>query len=117
MDTIDRILLRAANGERVVVDPADVYLLEAVDGATHVRGRSATPMVDVRELHEVAPLFEPFGFLRVHRELAVNLRRVALVRPRPTSRDWELKMEPPVNRIVPISRDRLEDLWQAFGSD
>ena len=117
MHTIDRILFRTANGERVVVDPADIYLLEAVDGATHVRGRSATPMVDVRELHEVAPLFEPFGFLRVHREFAVNLRRVTLVRPRSSGRDWELKMEPPGNRIVPISRDRLDDVWQAFGMD
>jgi hypothetical protein len=49
--------------------------------------------------------------LRVHREYAVNLRRVALIRPRPSGRDWELKMEPPVNRVIPIAREGLEDLW------
>jgi DNA-binding LytR/AlgR family response regulator len=55
-------------------------------------------------------------FLRVHREYAVNLRRVALIRPRPSGRDWELKMEPPVNRVIPIARESLEDLWAAFAS-
>ena len=117
MAGIDRVLLRTASGERVVVDPADVYLLEADDGATRVRGRSATPIIDIRELHEVAPLFEPFGFLRVHREFAVNLRRVARLRPRAGGRDWELKIQPPVNRVIPVSRGNLDDLWAALGSD
>jgi DNA-binding LytR/AlgR family response regulator len=72
------------------------------------------PITDVRELGEVTPLFAPHGFLRVHREYAVNLRRVALIRPRPSGRDWELKMEPPVNRVIPIARESLEDLWAAF---
>jgi hypothetical protein len=80
-----------------------------------LRGRSRDPITDVRELGEVAPLFAPHGFFRVHRECAVNLRRVALIRPRPSGRDWELKMEPPVNRVIPIARESLEDLWAVLG--
>ena len=43
-----------------------------------------------------------------------NPRRVALIRRRDVGRDWELRMAPPVNRVVPIARDRLASLWAAF---
>ncbi len=47
----------------------------------------------------------------------VNLRRVRAIRRRPTGDDWELKLEPPVNRVLPISRSHLEEVWKAFGED
>ncbi len=115
MVTVDRVLLHTSDGDRIAVDPSEVYLLEADQGSTRVRQRSKTAVVDVREIGQVAELFAPYGFLRVHREWAVNLRRVALLRLREGRRDWELKMAPPVNQLVPISRDRLGELWAAFG--
>lgn len=115
MSTVDRVLLRTSDGERIAVDPSEVYLLEADRGNTRVRQRSKTALVDVREIGQVAELFAPYGFLRVHREWAVNLRRVASIRLREGGRDWELKMAPPVNQLIPISRDRLDELWAAFG--
>jgi hypothetical protein len=30
-------------------------------------------------------------------------------------RDWEVKLEPPVNAVLPISRDRLAALRKALG--
>lgn len=30
-------------------------------------------------------------------------------------RGWEVKLDPPVNRVVPVSRRRVADLWQSFG--
>ena len=52
----DRILLNLADGLRRVVDPEDVYYLEAEGGETRVRLRSAKSLVDVRELREVLPV-------------------------------------------------------------
>lgn len=116
--TLDRVLLHVRRGSRVVkraVDPADVYFLEAEGGDTLVRLRSARRLRDVRRLAEVAPLFEPFGFLPIHRAFAVNLRRVRELRLRDDGPDWEVKLEPPVNRVLPVARGELARLEAAFG--
>jgi DNA-binding LytR/AlgR family response regulator len=66
--------------------------------------------IGVRPIREVAPLFEPVGFVRVHREHAVNIGRIRLLRLQADGRDWELKLEPPVNKVLAIARDRLAGL-------
>ena len=113
--TPHRIVIHISRSEQRVLDPDDVYYLRARGGETEVRLRSRTPLVDVRPIGEVAPLFEAFGFVRTHREHAVNLCRIRLLRLQADGRDWELKMEPPVNRVLPIARDRLLTLRQALG--
>jgi DNA-binding LytR/AlgR family response regulator len=112
---LDRVVLHVGDGERQVVDPTDVYYLEAQDEDTLVRLRSATPLVDMRPLSELLPHFTTHGFLQIHREYVVNLRRLRLIRRRDEGRDWEVKLEPPVNRVLPVSRGALADLWRAFG--
>lgn len=98
-----------------MLDPEDVYFLRAKGGETEVRLRSRTPLVDVRPLGELSPLFEPFGFVRVHREHAINIRRIWLLRLQVDGRDWEVKLEPPVNKVLPIARNRLAGLRAALG--
>ncbi len=110
-----RILIHISRSEHRVLDPDDVCLLRARGGGTEVRLRSRTPLVDVRPIGEVAPLFEPFGFVRTHREHAVNITRIRLLRLQADGRDWELKLEPPVNRVLSIARDRLPALRSAPG--
>lgn len=111
--TVDRVLLHLADGSRRPVGPQDVYLLEAEGGETAVRTRSASPLLDVRPLGELLPLFEPWGFVRIHRSFAVNASRIRSIRPR-SSEGWEVKLDPPVNRVLPLSRDRKQDLWAVF---
>jgi DNA-binding LytR/AlgR family response regulator len=113
---LDLFLLHLADGLRQVVDPADVYYLEAQGEDTRVRLRSARPLVDRRPLRDLIPMFEPYGFLQIHREHAVNLRRIRQIRRRPQGRDWEVKLEPPVNRVLPVGRSALPKLWRAFES-
>ncbi|MEE4274161.1 MAG: LytTR family DNA-binding domain-containing protein [Thermoanaerobaculales bacterium] len=110
-----RVLIHISRTEHRVLDPADVYHLEAKGGETEIRLRSRTPLVDVRPLGEVAPQFEPFGFVRIHREHAVNIAHIRLLRLQVDGRDWELKLEPPVNRVLPIARDRLKELRRSLG--
>lgn len=115
---LDRVLLHVSDGSQVLkraVDPGDVYFLEAEGGDTLVRLRSARRMRDTRRLSEMAPLFEPFGFHQIHRSYLVNLRRVFELRPRGAGDDWEVKLEPPVNRVLPVARSALAGLEAAFG--
>ena len=110
----DRILLHLQNGKRIPVDPQEIYLLEAEGGETLVRTRHAQPLTDVRQLSELIDTFGPFGFAQIHRSWAVNLRRVREIRPA-SGGGWEVKLDPPVNRVLPVSRRRISALWECFG--
>ena len=110
----DRILLHLQDGRRIPVDPQDIYFLEAEGGKTLVRTRHAQPLTDVRQLSELIGVFEPLGFAQIHRGWAVNLRRVREIRPA-SDGGWEVKLDPPVNRVLPVSRRRISALWDRFG--
>ena len=110
-----RVLIHISRNEQRVLDPGDVYCLRARGGETEIRLRSRTPLIDVRPIGEVSPLFEPYGFVRIHREYTVNIAHVRLLRLQADDRDWELKLEPPVNSVLPIARDRLATLRAALG--
>ncbi len=110
----DRILLHLQDGRRIPVDPQEIYLLEAEGGETLVRARQAQPLLDVRQLSELIDAFRPHGFAQIHRSWAVNLRRVREIRPA-SEGGWEVKLDPPVNQVLPVSRRRISALWVRFG--
>ena len=112
-----RVLLHLADGRRVPVGPSEVFLLEAVGDETLVRLRGRRVLRDLRSLGEVLARFPEEVLVRIHRSSAVNVDRVTEVRRRPGKRDWELRLEPPVNRILPVGRSRLSALWKAYGED
>jgi DNA-binding LytR/AlgR family response regulator len=110
-----RALLHLGDGRRVPIEHVEVFFLQSVGDETEVRTRGRRRLRDVRSLGEVLESFPAGLFVRVHRSFAVNVDRVAEVRRRPSSRDWELRLEPPVNRVLPVARGRLEALWEAYG--
>jgi len=110
-----RVLLHLADGRRVPLEPEEVFLLEADGDETKVRTRGRRGLRDVRALGEVVARFPPGTFVQIHRSLAVNVDRVGEVRRRPNGRDWELRLEPPVNQVLPIARARVAALWAAYG--
>ncbi|HVS14001.1 MAG TPA: LytTR family DNA-binding domain-containing protein [Thermoanaerobaculia bacterium] len=99
------------DGSRRPVEPGDVFLLAADGDDTLVRLRGKRPLHDVRPLGAVSARFEPHGFYRIHQRWAVNLRRLRAIRPRAAGDDWEVVLEPPVNRVLPVARARLAGLW------
>ena len=109
------ILLHPGDGERRPVRPEEVYYLEAEDRTTAVRLRSSQLVLDVRSLGTLEGLFAPHGLLRIHRNHMVNLARVQVVRRREGGEDWEVKLESPVHRVLPVARGRLVALWAAYG--
>jgi DNA-binding LytR/AlgR family response regulator len=110
-----RVLLRLSDGRRVPVVPEEVFFLEADGDETLVRTRGRRRVRDVRSLAELLARFPAGMFIQVHRARAVNVDRVTEIRRRRGGRDWELRLEPPVNTLVPVARDRLDDLWAAYG--
>lgn len=111
----DRVLLHLAGSRRVAVDPHGIYLLEADGDDTVVRQRGRRTLRDVRRLAEVAASLERCHVHRIHDNWAVNLRRVREIRPQRDGRDSEVVMQPPVNRVLPVSRARLAGLLKRFG--
>lgn len=45
---------------------------------------------------------------------SVNLKRIGEIRARRKGEGWELRMEPPVNRVIPIGETYEATLWKAF---
>ncbi len=111
----DRVLLHVTPARRVVVEPDDVYLLEADRNDTIVRKRGRRTIRDVRQLGQIAAVFSRHGFHRIHDKWCVNLRRIREIRRQRDGRDWEVVMQPPVNRVLPVSRARLPGLLRHFG--
>lgn len=110
-----RVLLHLGDGRRVPVEPDEVFLLEADGDETVVRTRGRRKHRDVRSLGELLAMFSADSMVQVHRSFAVNPDRVTEVRRRKSRRDWELKLEPPVNRVIPVGRAYAPLLWAAYG--
>jgi DNA-binding LytR/AlgR family response regulator len=110
-----RVLLHHHGGRRVPLEPDEIFLLEALGDETEVRTRGRRRLRDVRALGEVVERLSPGTFVQIHRSMAVNVDRVTEIRRRPNGRDWELRLEPPVNRVLPVARKRLGALWEAYG--
>ena len=109
------VLLHLEAGHRVPVAPEEVFFLEAVGDETEVRTRGRRRLRDVRSLSEVLVHFPTRLFVQIHRSYAINADRVAEVRRRHArSRGWEVKLEPPVNRVLPVGRTHLQALWTAY---
>jgi LytTr DNA-binding domain len=113
--TTDRVLLHLGRDRRRAIDAGEVYFLEATGEATLVRLRSSKRFADVRALGKLGPLLAPFGIVRVHRNHAVNVHHVLEIRRRSGDADWEVKLDAPVNEVLPVGRTYLKRLWAAFG--
>ena len=111
----DRVLLHVTPRRRIAVEPDDVYLLEADRDDTIVRKRGRRTIRDVRPLGEIDVVFGPCGFQRIHDKWSVNVRRIREIRRQRDGRDWEVVMQSPVNRVLPVSRARLPALLRQFG--
>jgi DNA-binding LytR/AlgR family response regulator len=107
-----KVLLHLSGRRRRVVDADDIYYLEAQRDETDVRLRAARRLRDVRSLGEVLAQLGPLGFVRIHRNHAVNPGHVREIRP--TASGGEVRLEPPVNKVLPVSRGSLTALLEAY---
>ena len=108
-------LVHTARDRRRVVNTSDIYYLEATGAHTRVHRRGGRPLMDLRSLGDVLTAWTDRGLLRIHDGYAVHPARVLELRLRESGRDWELKLEPPVNEVLPIGRSYARAVWAAFG--
>jgi len=107
-----KLLLHLAGRRRRVVDADDIYYLEAQGDETDVRLRAARRLRDVRSLGEVLKEIGPLGFVRIHRNHAVNPAHVREIRPGGSG--GEVRLAPPVNKVLPIGQAGLKPLLAAY---
>jgi DNA-binding LytR/AlgR family response regulator len=115
-DSFVRIPVKLSPRRFVLHDAADVYYLESRGHDVLVRTARKTRLRSVQRLGQLEQTLQPHGFLRIHKSYVVNLDRVREVRMREgDDNDWELKLEPPVNVVLPIARSYVAKLRRALG--
>jgi DNA-binding LytR/AlgR family response regulator len=108
-----RAVLHLTGRVHRIVDAADIYYLEAQGDETDVRLRGERPLRDVRSRGELLKGLASFGFVRIHRNQAVNPAFVREIRPADGT-GWEIRLEPPVGRVLPVSRRSVRALLGAY---
>jgi DNA-binding LytR/AlgR family response regulator len=110
----DRFLVQLASDRWRAVDLAEIYLVEADGDDCRVRLRGKEPLFDLRRLADLEELLAPRGFVRAHRSLLLNPARILELRRRDGRRGWEVVMEPPVNRVLPVAEDKVEKVREGI---
>ena len=108
------IILELGRDRFRLVDPADIYYLQASDDDVLVKLRRGRPLRDHRTLGDIERDLPTPPFFRIHRGYIGNLGWVQEIR-RKGSSSWEVKMKPPVNKLLPVSRDRWAGLKRLLG--
>ena len=106
---VRRLPVKGANGAIDLIESDAIYYLEAQGDDTLIRTKRKKPYKSVQRLGNLAKKLPAPAFVRCHREFIVNLNRVRELTPR-NSRDYDLRLDPPVNRRIPIARNRLEQI-------
>lgn len=109
-----RLPVKGADGSIDLIEVDGIFYLEAQGGDTLIHTRRKKPYHCVQRLKELARKLPGPAFARCHRAFIVNLNRVRSLVPR-NSKDYDIRLDPPVNRRIPIARDRLEEIRRILG--
>ena len=104
---VRRLPVKYENGSIDLIEIDGIFYLEAQGENTLIRTKRKKPYKSVQRIGELAKKLPTPAFVRCHREYIVNLNRVRSMSPR-KARDYDLRLDPPVNRRIPIARNRLK---------
>ena len=111
---VKRLAVKRNDGSIDLIEIDGIFYIEAKGHDTLIRTKRKKPYQSVQRLSELAKKLPSPAFVRCHREYIVNLNRVRSLNPR-KSKDYDLKLDPPVNRRIPIARDRFENIRKIIG--
>ena len=111
---VRRLPVKRKDGSIDLIEIGRVFYLEARGHDTLIQTRRKKPYQSVQRIHELAKKLPEPAFIRCHREYIVNLNRVRCLTPR-KSKDYDLRLDPPVNTRIPIARDRLAKIRKILG--
>jgi DNA-binding LytR/AlgR family response regulator len=113
MDTWRRFVVQAARGEMFLFDPEEIFYLEADGHDTLVRTAARKRYRSTERLAALAARLPSPPFFRCHESFVANLARVRKLER--GARDWTLRLDPPVNKLLPVARGRLGALRRMLG--
>jgi len=113
-EILQRLPVKGVDGSIDLIEVDGIFYLEARGGDTLIHTRRKKPYHCVQRLKQLALKLPGPAFVRCHREYVVNLNRVRSLVPR-ASKDYDLRLDPPVNRRIPIARDRLAAIRRILG--
>ena len=109
-----RLTVTYESGRIELIEMDRVFYLEAQREKTLIRIRRKKPYISIQRLGDIEKVLPKPAFFRCHREYIVNLNRVRSLLPRET-RGYDIKLDPPVNKRIPVARTRLTALRRILG--
>ena len=106
---VRRLPVKGKDGSIELIEIEGIFYLEAKGHDTLIRTRRKKPYHSVQRLGELAKRLPTPAFVRCHREYIINLNRVRSLTQR-KSKDYDLRLDPPVNRRIHIARNRLGNI-------
>jgi DNA-binding LytR/AlgR family response regulator len=111
-----KIPLKLGTGRYRLHDADEIFFIESDREGSFVRTARKRRSRSPRRLAAWEKDLRASGFVRIHRSYLVNLNRVREVRHRGDDpNDWEIKLEPPVNLILPVGRQFVASLRKTVG--
>ena len=111
---VGRFPAKGEPGRITLLAIQQIFYIEAEGDDCLLRTARAKLYRHIEPLEEVEPRLPSPPFFRIHRSYIVNLNRVMELRLR-GERDYEVKMDPPVNKALPVGRDRYPELARLLG--
>lgn len=109
-----RFPVKSEPGRLTLLERDQIFYIEAEADDSLIRTARKKRYRHSERLDQVEARLPSPPFFRVHRSYIVNLHRVLELRSR-SENEWELKMDPPVNKVLPVSRRRFPDLRELLG--
>jgi DNA-binding LytR/AlgR family response regulator len=111
-----KLPVKTAPGRILLLDPAEIYYIEGEGNHALIRTSRKRRYRDLRSVSAWAKALRSHGFVRIHRSFVVHLDRVREIRLRAgDTNDWEVKLDPPVNVVLPVSRSYYAGLRKVLG--
>jgi len=111
---VGRLPIKSEPGRIILLERDQIFYVEAEGDDSLIRTARVKLFRHVEPLEDVEARLPSPPFFRIHRSYIVNLNRVLELRLR-GERDYEVKMDPPVNKVLPVSRDRYPELAKLLG--
>ena len=108
-----RFPVKLSRDRVLLIERERIFYLRAKRHDTVVRLAGRKMLRHIEPLEEVEARLPTPPFFRCHRSFIVNLDRVRELRIAPSG-DHELRMDPPVNAVIPVSRKLYPKLRKLF---
>ena len=110
----ERIAVRGEDGEILFFEPDQIFYLESSGHDTRIRTARRTAYRSTQRISQLAAQLPTPPFFRCHERYIIHLGRIRSLRRRGKN-NYELRLDPPVNKLIPLSRHRVAEFRKLMG--